>query len=293
MRRATVFALSFLWIVPTFHAQETKKPKAPEISREESKAWIKHTKEGDVFVTENASFDFVDVLQDDGQSYRHIRVLHTEHNERSESKDGISGTVTVTTWTLPSANNRARRVTFRAAGNRGSPIPDLGMFEVSNFPCCSAPFENIYFNLISGKRLYTTNGTPEKGRFGQDSGLVRIDGGYDGSRYSQTRYIGFGTVGHVANQASTLQYGTDQAIKQRMSLLGREYGDNYDVPKILVTQDGKKLESYFQLDGHFNFTIVLRFDDGPEVRIPVVNDVMQSDKATLPPGYSLRSEADQ
>ena len=115
MRRATVFVLTFLWIVPIFHAQETKKPKASEVSREESKAWIKHTKEGDVFVTENASFDFADVLRDDGQSYTHVRVLHTEHNERSQSKDGISGTVTVTTWTLTSDNNRARRVTFRAA----------------------------------------------------------------------------------------------------------------------------------------------------------------------------------
>jgi hypothetical protein len=120
-----------------------------------------------------------------------------------------------------------------------------------------------------------------------------MDGGYDGSRYSQTRYIGFGTVGHVANQVPTLQYGTDQAIKQRISLLGREYGDNYDVPKVLVTQDGKKLESYLQLDRHFDFTIVLQFDDGPEVRIPVVDDMMRADKATLPPGYSLRSEADK
>jgi hypothetical protein len=293
MRRATVFALTFLWIVPIFDAQGTKKPNAPEVFREESKTWIKHTKEGDVFVTENASFDFVNLLRDDGQSYTHIRVLHKEHNERSESKDDISGTVTVTTWTLPSANNRARRITFRAAGNRGIPIADLGMFQISNFPCCSAPFENIYFSLLSGKRLYTTNGTPEKGVFGQDSGLVRIDGGYDGSRYSQTRYIGFGTVGHKASQGPIVQYGTDQAVKQRISLLGREYGDNFDVPKVLLTQDGKKLENYLQLDRQFNFILVLQFDDGPEVRIPVVDDVMQAGKATLPPGYSLRSEADQ
>ena len=30
--------------------------------------------------------------------------------------------------------------------------------------------------------------------------------------------------------------------------------------------------------------------DGPEVRIPVENDFMRADKATLPPGYTLRSE---
>ena len=290
MLRATAFALCVLWMGAIPWAQATKKQKTLETPHDESKAWVMHTKEGDVDVTENAHFDFADVLRDDGQSYTRLLVLHKDHNERREWQDGISGTVTVTAWTLSQSDNRNQRWTLRSPGNTGRPLPDLGMFLVSSWPCCSAPFENIYFSLLSGKRLYTTNGVPDKGIFGQDSGLVRIDGGYDGNRYSQTRFIGFGAVGHIANQVPTLQYGTDQAIKQRISLLGREYGDNFDVPKLLITQDDKRLESYLELNGPFNCVVVLQFDHSPEVRIPVENDVMRLDKATLPPGYSLRSE---
>jgi len=265
----------------------------PGASHDESKAWVKHTRQGDVFVTENASFDFVRVLRDEGASYTWLLVEHTDHNEWSDSRDGISGAIGVKAWTLSRTNLRTLRWAVNSQGNSGIPLPDLGMFQVSNWPCCSTPFENIYFGLLNGKRLYTTNGSPKEGRFGQDSGLVRLDGGYDGTRYSQTRYIGFGAITSQKQKTPSLQYGTDQVIKQRFSLLGREYGDNFDVPKVSVSQDGSQQVNYLQLEGPFSCTIVLKFDDGPEVRIPLENDVVRTDKATLPPGYSLRAEKDQ
>jgi hypothetical protein len=36
--------------------------------------------------------------------------------------------------------------------------------------------------------------------------------------------------------------------------------------------------------------VVLKFDDGPEVRVPLENDALRIDKAVLPPGYSFRVE---
>jgi hypothetical protein len=167
------------------------------------------------------------------------------------------------------------------------------MFQVSNWPCCSSPFENVYFSLLNGKRPYTTNGSPKGGQFGQDSGLARLDGGYDGTRYSQTRYIGFGAITRQNQKLPSLQYGTDRIIKQRFYLLGREYVDNFDVPNVSVSQDGSHLVNYLQLGGPFSCTIVLNFDDGPEVRIPLENDVVRTDRATLPTGYSLRAEKEQ
>jgi hypothetical protein len=163
------------------------------------------------------------------------------------------------------------------------------MFQISNWPCCSAPFENVYFSLVDGKRLYTTNGEPEKGRFGQDSALMRIDGAYNGTRYSQSRYVGFGAVANARPMIPILQYGTDRAVKEQLAVLGHEYGDNFDVPEISVTEDGEQFLSYLEVNGQFTFTIVLRFSDGPQLRIPVENDVIRPEKATLPPGYSLRA----
>jgi hypothetical protein len=55
------------------------------------------------------------------------------------------------------------------------------------------------------------------------------------------------------------------ARRQRLVLRGHEYGDNFDVPKVFLTLDGKELVDHLEMGEAFNFTIVLRFDDGPEV----------------------------
>lgn len=69
-----------------------------------------------------------------------------------------------------------------------------------------------------------------------------------------------------------------------------KYGDNFDVPMMLLVDDrGVKVTD---LGGPLSFTIVLRFseaDDQPagELRIPVDNDVILPQKAVMPKGYSL------
>jgi hypothetical protein len=271
-------------------AQRPQPPKSPLVSHADSKAWVKHTKNGDVFVTENSSFDFVRLLRDDGRGYDWLLVQHTDHNEWSDSRDGVAGSVEVKGWALSEFGPPTLRWTFTAPGNSGRALSDLRMFQISSWPCCSSPFENIYFSLLNGKRLYTTNGRPESGASGQDAGLIGLSGGYDGSRYTQTRYIGFGAATGQRQNAPTLQYGTDEAIKLRFTLLGREYGDNFDVPAISLTVDGKPMAKDPRVDGSFSCMVVLKFDDGPEVRVPLENDALRIDKAVLPPGYSFRVE---
>jgi hypothetical protein len=163
------------------------------------------------------------------------------------------------------------------------------MFRTTNEPCCSEPFKNNYFSLISGKRLYVTNGVINNA-FGDDPGLLRVYGRYDGGWFTQDRYIGFGSDKGSDLEPPAIQYGTDKAITQKLFLVGREYGDNFDVPKLFVTEDGKNLLGRLELKGDFTFTLVLKFPDGPEVRIPIENDVMKADKATLSSGYALRSD---
>jgi hypothetical protein len=291
--QVTILATCIPWIAIAYPSQHSSAQKPVAVSHSESKAYIRHTQDGEVFVTENASFDFVRVLHDDGNGYSYLLVLHTDHNEWSEGREGIQGTVTVTSWVRSKDGKQAPRWAFHAPGNQGRALSTLRMFQVSNWPCCSEPFENKYYSLIDGKQLYTTNGFPEKGIFGQDSGLVRIDGAYNGDHYSQTRYVGFGSDTISGRSAPTLQYGTDTVVKQRFRLLGHEYGDNFDVPKIFVSADGHKLENDLQVAGRFNGVVVLQFDDGPEIRIPIEDDVLRADKATLPPGYSLRAQGSQ
>lgn len=260
------------------------------ISQGSSRAWIEHTKTGDVFVTENASFDFVRLLRKDGQGYDWLLVERTEHNGWSDNREGVSGAVTIRAWSLPGKRNNKTEWTVRAHGNVATALPDLGMIRVSSWPCCSAPYNNLYFSLHTGKQLYTTNSKPETDLFGQDGGLIRIDGGYDGTRYTESRYIGFGADTQSRTHDPAIQYGTDQAVMQRLMLRGHEYGDNFDVPKLSVSAVGEGFASYLEVPGPFKCVIRLEFEDGKEVRIPIEDDAMRADKATLPDGYSLVSE---
>jgi hypothetical protein len=85
-----------------------------------------------------------------------------------------------------------------------------------------------------------------------------------------------------------LQYGTDTRLTQRFSVVSkREY---YDAPQMFVST-GTGLEKSLDLSGsELTFTIVLRYNDGVELRIPVEADAIRPGKAVLPAGYTIRVE---
>lgn len=233
-RKCFILGVLAIWAGFVSYAQ-----KASDVFHGETKAWVRHTGAGQVFVTENSAFDIGRLLNDDGNSYTNLLVLSTAHNEWNPEKDGISGDLKVSAWTLLNTGKRISRWSFEASGNQGTILSSLGMFQVASWPCCSAPFENRYFSLFDGRPLYITNGMPERGGLGLDSGLVKIDGEMDGTRYTQTRFVGFG--GSANSQHPSIQYGTDKKIKQQFLLFGCEYGDNFDVPQLSITEeDGRR-----------------------------------------------------
>ncbi len=271
-------------------------------SHADSRAWTTHTKDGQQYITENAKFQYVDLLNDDGNGYQTLRLLETDKTVRKDWQDEITGKVTVAAWPAIGKENQTPLWSFVAPGEEGRVFPETAMFQSISWPCCSAAFQNVYFSLHNGNRLYVTNGIPEKGSFGQDDGLIRIYH-YDKTRYDTARFVAFGALTRESsNELPTLQYGTDRTIKQRFALRGHTYGDNFDVPHLSVTTDGKKLESQLTVNGQFSFTIVLHFDPSPyeegsgvnppsppeyELRIPVEDDIVRIDKAILPAGYTL------
>jgi hypothetical protein len=85
-----------------------------------------------------------------------------------------------------------------------------------------------------------------------------------------------------------LQYGTDKKVAQRFSVVSsRQY---YDAPQMFVSTK-EKVEKSLDLRGSpMDFTIVLKYQDGVELRVPVAADAIRPDLAQLPKGYSLRAE---
>ena len=243
--------------------------------RAESSAYVTQGKDWTTYVTQNRSFRFVDVLSDPGDNYEAALLLEETYlNERADGMEGMRGATTVRAWTLEPGRPREPRWTFHEIGNEGS-VQDR-LFRVTAWGCCDAPVIYSYYSLLTGKKLYVSN-----------SDLLEIQG--DGGGPQAFRLIAFGYLGQSElSQPPRLQYGTDKTISQSFSLVSsRKY---HDAPHVFVSETGK-LEKNLDLRGSaLTFTIVLKYEDGVELRIPVEADVIHPEKAALPVDYSLRGE---
>jgi hypothetical protein len=250
-----------------------KKPVTPY--RAESSAYVVKGKDAWTYVTENRSFRFAEVLGDEGNNYEAVLLLEeTYHNERTDGMEGVRGNATVKAWTVQHGRQRELRWAFKENGNEGG-VRDR-FFRVTAWGCCDAPVVYSYYNVLTGKKLYVSN-----------SDLLEVWGEGDGPQ--AWRYVAFGYAGiNDLSRPPQLQYGTDKKVAQRFSVVSsREY---YDAPKVLLSKN-EKVEKSLDLRGSpMNFTIVLKYQDGVELRVPVEADAIRLDMAQLPKGYSLRAE---
>jgi hypothetical protein len=239
----------------------------------ESSAYVVEHKEGWTFITDNHSFRFAEVLGDNG-SYEALLLLEESyHNERTDSIEGVRGNATVRAWTLKAGRHRELRWTFQESGNEG--LRQDRFFRVLAWGCCDMPPVYSYYSLLTGKVLYVSN-----------SELLEVRG--DGEGPLASRYLAFGYGMDKLSQFPQLQYGTDKRVAQRFCVLSsREY---YDSPQIFISTSAKLEKSLDLSSSQLTFTIVLRYNDGVELRIPVEADTVRPEKATLPAGYTLREE---
>jgi hypothetical protein len=242
--------------------------------RAESSAYVIWGKDTWTYVTENRSFQFLEVLNDQGQQADVFLLEETYHNERREGEEGARGNVTVKAWALRPGHQRKLRWSFQEVGNAGTAQDRL--FRIAAWGCCDAPTIYSYYNLLTGKKLYVSN-----------SDLLEVWGTGGGPQALRLVAFGYAQQSQL-NLPPQLQYGTDTKIAQRFSVISsRQY---YDAPHVLVSTNGKLEKSSRLVDSEFTFIIVLQYDDGVELRIPVEADTIRTEKAVLLDGYSLRTE---
>lgn len=248
--------------------------KAVPTYRAESSAHIVKAKDGWTFVTENRSFRFAEVLGDTGNYEAQLLLEETYHNERTDFVEGMRGNAAVRAWTVKHDGGRELRWTFKEVGNEGE--VQGRFYRVTAWGCCDVPVVYSYYNVLTGKKLYISN-----------SDLLEVRGDGDGPQAS--RYVAFGYAGLIElSRPPQLQYGTDKRVAQRFSVLSLR--ESYDAPQMFVSTN-EKLEKSLDLRGSpINFTIVLKYQDGVELRVPVEADGIRPDMAHLPTGYSLRAE---
>ena len=253
----------------TYIGTETK---AAPPYRAESSAYTVRGKDAWTYVTENRSFRFADVLGDTGNYEAVLLFEETYRNERTDGIEGMRGNAMIKAWTIKRSGERELRWTFRENGNEGG-VEDR-FFRVTAWGCCDIPIVYSYYNVLTGKKVYFSN-----------SDLLKVWG--DGEGPPAWRYIALGYADrNKLDQPPELQYGTDKSVAQRFLLISsREY---YDAPQMYVTTD-EHLEKSLDLRGSArSFVIVLKYEDGVELRIPVENDNIRPQSVKFPRGYSLQ-----
>ncbi len=249
-----------------------------------------------LYVSENSSFKVAEVWHDKGDSYDVILLRSLQHNEQTFEAEGTRGWLRVSAQQMDGARPGKQLWSFQSVGNEGDPLPSLGLYQATSWPCCSAMYVHEYFSLLNGKHLYTTNGCTGCTPLQVDGGLLELNE-YEGqSTYKGREFVAFGASYEKGHEEPMLQFGTEREVKQRFVLRGHEYGDSFDVPEMqLLGEKDKPFGNQNAIYGAVNFTIVLKFkeDQEPEaeLRIPVIDDVVRPDLPKLPKGYSLTAVA--
>lgn len=278
MRRHALVLPAVLFSVITVSAQEreassgTNQKTSPR-SRAESSAYVIEGQDAWTYVTENRLFRFEEVLGDSGNYEAVILLEQTYHNERTPGVEGSRGTVRVNAWTLKNRKERQLRWTLEAAGNEGDVRERF--YRVIQWGCCDVPTVYSYYNILNAKKLYVSN-----------SDLLDL---WFGEGPRNARYVGFGySVLDKQSQYPQLQYGTDKDVLQRFSVVSQ--AEYYEAPQVFIST-GTNLEKSLNLIGEpMSFSIVLKYPNGVELRIPVEADAIRPEKARLVKGYTLRLE---
>jgi hypothetical protein len=275
MRMITSVFVLVLFALQNSHSGTETKSVSPY--RTESSAYVIRAKDASTYVTENRSFRFAEVLGDTGNYEAELLLEEAYHNERTNGIEGVRGNTTVKAWTLGRSGHRELRYTFQENGNEGD-VEDR-FFRVTAWGCCDIPTVYSYYNVLTGKKVFVSNAE-----------LLKVWG--DGDGPLAWRYIAFGYADRSKlDQPPQLQYGTDKVVAQRFSLISqREY---YDAPEMFVSTDGQLQQKSLDLrDSARTFEIILKYQDGVELHIPVENDNIRPQSAKFPRGYLLQLKGD-
>jgi hypothetical protein len=207
---------------------------------------------------------------------------------RSEWSPGIEGkraTVSVNGWAGALANPRKKVWTIRAEGDTGQVYDNF--YKVTRNGCCGSLSTQIWFSLIDGKKVFTSNTDPVQIVVpNSPTGLARYF-----AWHSNEASIPPAECQTIKDLKGILQYGSERQVLGRV--LVRSRVDIY-LSKIAIRYQGKLHEDISVLtsglmlwgaDGKkersalSDFSIVLTWNDEFEAEIPVENDELQVSKA--------------
>ena len=233
------------------------------------------------FYTENAFSN---------EQFRTLLLLEEFKSTRSILAGQMQGTVRVEAWMGKDASPQNKIWTIEQSGDAGE-VADR-FYKVTKYGCCASIATDVYFGLLTGQKLYTTN-----------TGLFGIV--VPNTSIALVRYVAFHAPDAILppsepqsaeSQAGVIQYGSEKSVLQKVIL--RSKGD-IGRPRVQMLYKEKLVESEpLMLWGAdkkndktslSDFSIVLLFYDLRKLIIPVKNDQLLLSAATVPQGYLLEA----
>lgn len=214
--------------------------------------------------------------------------------------EGSKGIVTVEGWKLKDKKPVEKMWTIRQEGHEGTAW-DETFYKITKYGCCAVLASDVYFNLLTGERLYITTSRP----------LQQVIIPNTGARF--VRYFAYsdrnGSLLPIELKAeedekkfadilAVLQYGSSSKVQEKV-LIHTKLDVLADIKFIYKNKvlndkdlmlwgvDGKESKSALS-----DFSIVISFGFGGdskvgEIIIPVKNDTLDLAHATVPERFKL------
>jgi hypothetical protein len=168
------------------------------------------------------------------------------------------------------------------------------LYKVTKYGCCAAEPTYNYFHILTGQKVFTS--TANLFKISVPNTTIQLD------RYvaycSRAASLMPAEAEASQNIIGIIQYGSESKVMNKLVLRSKAEGnDDVYTPQIKAFYQKKFTDSNELMlwgvdkknsrSSLSDFTMVFTFQEGAELRIPVVNDSLDIKQAVVPKGFIL------
>src|SRR5262245_41675072 len=252
---------------------------------------------GIITTTINRRFTFTDVYPDNivsDEQFRTLLLLEEFRSERVLRAEGQQGSVTVQAWIGEDDSPGKKLWTIHQEGDEGA-VADR-FYRITKHGCCGAEDTSVFFNIISGVKVFTSTGQLFQIEVPNTSNLLKRYVAYRSDMAS----IPYPEPNNHNELAGVVEYGSEAKVLARVMVRFKGNREDTGTPKIqmlykqkfadsspLVLWGADKKNDRSSLSG---FSIVLSYNRNNRIVVPVSNDKLELTRAGSSPRFTLNME---
>lgn len=224
------------------------------------------TKDGFVVITDNRRFTVLPQVHLGPESLTvFLRERFWIKDERARGIECCDSQISVVAAFGADARNLRTRWTIKEPGEEGGVW--YRFYRVTKRGCCDTPTKYSFFDLLTGRKLFTA--TTDIAMIGRDDDV---------------RYFAYDSSESSRSHKGILQFGSSNRVIRRVVINGSNI---FREPRLGFQSEGKRYESPVAMDIKGAYAICVYFAEGKEIIIPVENDELRLESATVPASLSL------